>query len=97
MELLAIMVVAGTIGLLFFAWILEGFIFKNREPTERAALTVGFAFFAAVVLAAIRFSDLEPLGVLTGVIYVPGAILGFYWFRKRYTKRWAPDISEVFE
>jgi hypothetical protein len=97
MELIAAGFVGGTIGILFFSWIVEGFAFKSREPGERAMLTVGMTFAVFAILAAIAFADDEPLGVLTGVFYLPGAVIGYFWFRKRYAKKWAPDISDVFE
>ncbi|HSG35432.1 MAG TPA: hypothetical protein VLA37_12920, partial [Sphingomonadaceae bacterium] len=55
---------AATAAILTNAWLFESFLFKSKEPAERATLTAATIFIVLAIISGIGFRDHEPFGVL---------------------------------
>jgi Ca2+/Na+ antiporter len=89
------MAVGGFIGIAILSAIIERIAFKERGSTQRAELTVGTALILAAVLAGFGMADGGPFVWSAGFIYLPGAVIVFLWYRKRYSDAWTEDEEPV--
>ncbi len=86
-------IVGGFLLIALLSAIIERFAFRSQEPTRRAEYTVGVALLAAAILAGFGAADEGSFVWTAGWAYLPGAILVFIWYRRRYMNAWDPNES----
>ena len=67
---------------------LFGRLWKNARPDERARNGAALAFVTIAIIASFGFEN-----VWAGLLYTPGAILGFLYLRRDYRKQWIENDS----
>lgn len=70
------------------SYIVERFAYRDKEPTTRAALTIGTAFIAVALIAAWGFGDGGALDFSASLFYIPGAAAYFFLYRNRLQRAW---------
>lgn len=85
------MAAGGILAIALLSAIIERLAFREREPTTRAELTVGTALLTAAVLAGFGMADGGPFVWTAGFVYLPGAVIVFLWYRKRYAEAWVDE------
>ena len=86
-------IVGGVIGITLISFIIEALLFKNDEPTIRAAKTAGLALLIAAVLSGFGTADGGPFVWTAGFNYIPGAVAVFLWFKSRYASKWSDEVE----
>jgi len=83
----------GAVAVLLLSFIVEMLLFKNDEPTPRAAKTVGVVLIVSAILSGFGNADGGPFVWTSGFTYVPGAVAVFLWFRSRYASKWTDETE----
>ncbi|MBS7671442.1 hypothetical protein [Croceicoccus gelatinilyticus] len=86
--------VGGVLGFFLISAIIGLFAFKKDPPESRALKTCMAALLVIAVLAGIGNADGQGFAYFAWVMYVPGAIIGYFYWRNRYNKHWTDDEIE---
>ena len=79
--------------------LLAGLVFKGKEPGERALFAALAAWVLAGVLAGFGMADRGSFKFSAILIYLPGAVIAFFYLRWHYRKMWRDDdaLERTFE
>lgn len=86
--------VGATIGGALFGFLfglLWGKLFKSLQPDGRALLAAVFGWLSVGLLASWGYSDGGSLQFSAALMYVPGALIAYFFLRRRYRESWVSD------
>jgi len=81
--------IGGFLITLLIGTLIERFFFRDLKPTQRAAFTIGAAWVLCAFLAGFGFANGGSFAYGAGFFYLPGALVSFFLFRRRYQKAWS--------
>jgi mannose/fructose/N-acetylgalactosamine-specific phosphotransferase system component IIC len=84
-------IIGGALLSLVFSGIIERFAFRSQEPDVRATSTVGLAWFIIAVIAGFGFANGNGFSPSAGLLYLPGAAIVWFWYRRRFRQLWLGD------
>lgn len=95
-ELLKLVFILFGIGLVFVAltsWALMLFVALRSPPSQRAAWTAGLAYL--IDCSIIIFSDLGRAGEWAPLVFLPGALAVFWFWRWDFRRGWIekPELT----
>ncbi len=80
--------IGGALFSLLFSGIIERFAFRSQEPDMRATSTVGLAWVIIAIIAGFGFADGGGFSPFAGLLYLPGAAIVWFWYRRRFRQLW---------
>lgn len=83
--------IGGFIMCNVFGWIVEKFAFRDLPPNQRATYTMVWAWAACAIIAGFGFSDGGGFAWFAGLWYAPGALIAWFFWRRRLLKAWASE------
>ena len=72
--------------------LLIGLAFKSQKPLSRAAIASTGAWLFSGLLAGFGMADGGAFRTDAILIYLPGAVLAFFYLRWHYGKDWVEDV-----
>jgi hypothetical protein len=71
-----------------------GLAFKRKEPGERALAATIAAWVLGSIIAGFGMADGGPFRFDASLIYLPGAIVAYFFLSWHYRKNWVEDEEE---
>lgn len=78
------------------SWLVEKLAFKQQHPLHRASYTVGTAWLLGSGIAGFGMADGGAFVPTAGLLYIPGALITWFLYLRRYRKAWEIDAGEAF-